>query len=180
MIKKLLLLLVVALVVVNYSEAQTIEELKAQKAEKEGQLGTIQGEVDDLAKLIYEFPGWKFGGVGVVGLDLASNNNWYAIGNPNSSSTGLGVGITGFANLDEDKYFWRNGLNINLNRNVAFTDKDDDNTKVTALSDLLDFSSLFGYKLAPKFALSAELKWLSSLIKFSEGNPDISQMINTV
>lgn len=164
MIKKVLLLpLVFALFCMNL-QAQTVEELKATKAEKEAQLAALQGEVNDLATQIASFPGWKVGGVGTIGFNINANNNWYAIANPNSSANGLGLGFTGFANLDQDKFFWRNGLNINLNRISALADKDDEATRSVALADLLDFASLFGYKLSDNLALSAEVKWLSSLI----------------
>ena len=153
MIKKgLLLPLILALFCLNL-QAQTLEELKAQKAEKQTQIDALAGEVGAIQGQIDAFPGWKVGGVGTLGFNINSNNNWYAIANPNSSSNGLGLGFTGFANLDEDKFFWRNGLNINLNRVSTFGDKDDKATQSVALADLLDFASLFGYKLNDKLAV---------------------------
>ncbi len=167
MIKKVLLLpLVLAFFCFNL-QAQTVEELKATKAEKQAQLDALTAEVNGLQGQIDAFPGWKVGGVGTLGFNINSNNDWFAIANPNSSATGLGLGFTGFANLDEDKFFWRNGLNINLNRITAYGDKDVEATKSVALADLLDFASLFGYKLNDKLAVSAEVKWLSSLIELN-------------
>lgn len=166
MIKKVLLF-TLTLVFAQFAGAQTIEEYKAQKAEKDAAIAALQAESDALKKKIDEFPGWKIGGVGTVGFNLNTNNNWFAIGNPNSSSNGIGLGFTGFANNDQPKYFWRNGLNINLNRLSTKTDKDDNATRSVALADLLDFNSLYGYKLSDQLAVSAELKWLSSLIEFN-------------
>lgn len=151
-------------------QAQTIEELKTMKADKQAELTALQAEIDGLTTQIQSFPGWKIGGAGIVGLNLLSNNDWFAIATPNSSNNTLNVGFSAFANLDEEKYFWRNLLNINITRVAAFTDKNIDNTRTVALANGLDLSSLFGYKLSPKWALSAELKWTSTLLEFDPGD----------
>lgn len=153
---------------VSIMSAQTVDELKAMVSDKAANLSALQGEIDALNKQIAEFPGWKIGGVGTLGFNALSNNNWYALGTPNSSNSALGLGFSGFANQDQPKYFWRNGLNINLSRAVTKLDKDLDDQTV-ALTNGLDLSSLFGYKLAPKWALSAEGKWTSSLVEFVPG-----------
>jgi len=119
-----------------------------------------------LQKKIDEFPGWKIGGVGIVGADLASNSNWYAINNPNSSSNGLGLNASAFANQNQEKYFWNNLLTLNLRQTK--TRLSDNSAEVKALTDALDLSSLFGYKLAPKWALSAEGKYTSTLLNFNK------------
>ncbi len=170
MIRKALLF-TMALVFTQFVSAQTIEELKTQKGEKDAAIAALQAESDALKTKIDEFPGWKIGGVGTVGFNINTNNNWFALGNPNSASNGIGLGFVGYANNDQPKYFWRNGLNINLNRLSTKSDKDNDATRSVALSDLLDFSSLYGYKLSDNLAISAEVKWLSSLVEF-EANGD--------
>lgn len=153
---------------ISIMSAQTVEELKAMVSDKSATLGALQGEIDALNKQIAEFPGWKIGGVGTVGFNALSNNNWYALGTPNSSNSAIGLGFSGFANQDQDKYFWRNALNINLSRAVTKVDKSLEDQTV-ALTNGLDLSSLFGYKLAPKWALSVEGKWTSSLVEFIPG-----------
>ncbi len=153
---------------ISILSAQTVEELKSMVSDKQAKLDALQGDIDALTKQIDEFPGWKVGGVGTLGFDLLSNNNWFALGTPNSSNSALGVGLTGFANLDQDKYFWRNGLLINLSRAVTKVDKGLEDQTV-ALTNGLDLSSLFGYKLTDKWALSAEGKWTSSLVEFVPG-----------
>jgi hypothetical protein len=140
------------------------------KADKQAELTALQAEIDGLTTQIQSFPGWKIGGAGIVGLNLLSNNDWFAIATPNSSNNTLNVGFSAFANLDEEKYFWRNLLNINITRVAAFSDKNIDNTRTVALANGLDLSSLFGYKLSPKWALSAELKWTSTLLEFDPGD----------
>ena len=159
---------------ISFLTAQSVEELKSMVSDKQANLDALQGEIDALTKQIDEFPGWKIGGVGTLGFDLLANNNWYALGTPNSGSQALGVGLTGYANLDEEKYFWRNGLLVNISRAETTVDRTlegvEGNTLV-ALTNGLDLSSLFGYKLTDKWALSAEGKYTSSLIAF-EPNGD--------
>jgi len=72
--------------VATVAQAQSLEELKSMKSDKEATLAAIQAEVDALDKQIYEFPGWKFGGVGVAGFNLLANNNWFALAAPNSQN----------------------------------------------------------------------------------------------
>jgi len=151
-------------------QAQTLEELKSMQAEKQAQIDALQSEVDGLTAQIDKYPGWKIGGAGVIGFNLLGNNNWFALANPNSKNNGLGIGFGAFANQDQEKYFWNNLLNINVNRSAAWADKANDNTKSVALTNGLDLSSLFGYKLSDKWAASIEAKWLSSILEFDPGN----------
>ncbi len=149
-------------------QAQTVDELKAKKTAKEEQLAALQAEVADIDKQLLEFPGWRYGGVGTIGFNALANNNWFALGTPNSRNDALGLGLAGFANLNEDKYFWRSLLNVNVSRSAAWSDKDNDATKAIALTNGLDLTSLFGYKLSDKLAVSAEAKWISSIIEFDD------------
>ncbi len=83
-------------------------------------------------------------------------NNWYGQGTPNVSSGNIGVTVNGFANLKEDKFFWRNAANVNLAW-VKFDDEDDptDDDGFRESTDVFNISSLYGYKLNEKFAISA-------------------------
>ncbi len=176
--KQFVLSLLLVVGFASLSTAQTVDELKAMKSDKEAALAELQGEVDALTKQIDEFPGWKVGGVGVAGFNLLSNNDWYALATPNSSNNALNLGFGGFANLDREKFFWRNLLSANAALSQAKTDKgidndspDDPTNRTVALVNGLDLTSLFGYKLSEKIALSAEAKWLSSIIAAEqEGN----------
>ena len=168
--KKISLLFSMLMVLSIGVQAQSLEELKSMQAEKVAAMDALAAEVADLDSQIKTFPGWKIGGAGVAGFNLLGNNNWFALANPNSSNNNLGIGFSAFANNDQEKFFWRNLLNINVNRSAAFTDKDNDNTRTVALTNGLDLSSLFGYKLSPKWALSVEAKWLSSVLEFDPGS----------
>ena len=167
---KHLLLSILMVFSISILSAQTVEELKSMVSDKQATLDALQGEINALTTQIDEFPGWKVGGVGTLGFDLLANNNWYALGTPNSGNQALGVGLTGYANLDQDKYFWRNGLLVNLSRSTTTQDRTlgdgIEGNILTALTNGLDLTSLFGYKLSDKWALSAEGKWTSTLIEF--------------
>lgn len=135
--------------------AQTEEELKAQMAPKKDSIAAIQGRVDAIQAQIDALPGWKKGAFGTIGANLTNFKNWYAQGSPNNASGNIGVTVNGFANLKQEKFFWRNNLNINLGW-VKFDDKDDpnDDDSFRQAADVFTISSLYGQKLSEKFAIS--------------------------
>jgi len=160
-------LLFIMLFCVGFAQAQdaTLESLKAMQAEKQAAADALAGEAADLQKQIDEFPGWKTGGVGIIGADLSSNDSWYAINTPFAQSNGLGLNASAFANNNQDKWFWNNLLTLNLKQ--TNTKLSTDSEEVKALTDALDISSLAGYKLAPKWAISAEGRYASTLLQFN-------------
>lgn len=158
-------------------QAQTVEDLKTMRADKQAQLDALQAEVDGLTGQIDNYPGWKFGGVGIIGFDLVSNNDWFALTTPNSQNNSLGIGFTAFAKNDQEKFFWDNLLNINVSRVAALGDKDREETRSVAVSNGLDLTSLYGYKLTPKLAISAEGKWTSTVLEFDPG-ADLAAVID--
>mgnify|MGYP000722382512 CR=1 FL=1 len=111
--KKLILTLVLAITTVSLS-SQTVEELKKELADKKGQIGKLQGEANALQSQIDAFPGWKFGAFGTLGANISGFNNWYARNAPNADAGNIGITVNAFANLIQDKFFWRNSLNVNL------------------------------------------------------------------
>lgn len=159
--------------VANFSQAQSLDELKSMQAEKSAAVAALQAEVDALDAQIFAYPGWKVGGVGVTGFNLLANNNWFALANPNSQNQGLSIGLGAYANLDVEKYFWRNLLDVNIARSANFIDKADDLTKSIALTNGLNLSSLFGYKLSEKIAISAEARWTSTILTLDAGDVNI-------
>ena len=154
--KRLILLMLLISVVSSIMYGQTVDELKALQAAKKDTLARLEGEVGALQGQIDGFPGWKTGAFGTIGFNIANFNDWYSKGIPNSSAGNIGVTVNGFANLDRDKFFWRNSGNINLGW-VKFDDKDDtsDDDSFRQATDVFNISSLYGYKLSDKFAVSA-------------------------
>ncbi len=145
--------------------AQTAEELKAQQGPKKDSIAKLQGEVDALQAKIDALPGWKKGAFGTIGANLQGFNNWYSNAAPNSSTGNIGVTVNGFANLTQEKFFWRNSGNINLawvkNDN---TDIDTDSDSFDGTTDVFTISSLYGRKLNDKWAISALGEYRTSII----------------
>ncbi|MEH6406567.1 MAG: DUF3078 domain-containing protein, partial [Leeuwenhoekiella sp.] len=86
-------------------------------------------------------------------------------GSPNVSSGNIGITVNGFANLQEDKYFWRNAGSLNLAW-VKFDDKDDpnDDDGYRESTDVFNISSLYGYKLTEKIAISALAEYRTTIL----------------
>lgn len=135
---------------------QSEEELKAALAQKNDSISAIQGRADNIQAQIDALPGWKVGAFGTIGGSLSNFSNWYAQGIPNNSSGNIGFTVNGFANLQREKFFWRNAANVNLSW-IKLDDKDDpdDDEGFREAVDVFNISSLYGWKLSEKFAISA-------------------------
>lgn len=145
--------------------AQTLDELKAEKAAKNDSISAIQGRVDGIQKQIDTFPGWKIGAFGTIGANLSNFNNWYSQGVPNNSSGNIGVTVNAFANLDREKFFWKNSGNANLQWvKLDNKDIDTDSKDFEGTADVFTLTSLYGYKLSKKFAISALGEYRTSII----------------
>lgn len=162
--KKLLLLSVFFVGIVSVN-AQTREELKTQKTEKQAVVDAAQGEVDAIQAQIDALPGWNKGLFGTVGGTLSNFNNWYSQGTPNNASGNIGVSINAFANLKQEKFFWRNGLTSNLNW-VKLDNKDinTDSEDFDPTTDVFNISSLYGRNITQKFAVSALGEYRTTLL----------------
>ncbi|MGJ8591626.1 MAG: DUF3078 domain-containing protein [Aquaticitalea sp.] len=153
--KKKLLLSFVCMLTITLGFSQTREELEAQKKEKQAVANAAQAEADALQGQIDALPGWRKGAFGVIGGSLSNFNNWYSQGVPNNSSGNIGINFNAFANKLEEKYFWRNSLTANLawvKLDDKDTDLDDDSFQPT--TDVFNITSLYGYKLSDKWAVS--------------------------
>ncbi len=164
--KKLMMFLCSMFILTATISAQSLEELKAMQAEKKSAAEALMGEADALQKQIDEFPGWKFGGLGIIGLDISDNNGWFALPQAYAKQNSIGLGFTAFGNYDADKLFWRNGLTLNVKNQKARNFADD--TEVETITDALLINSLGGYKLTDKLALSAEGAYNSTLFNFND------------
>lgn len=163
-------------------EEMTLEELNAKKAELKAKLDaataeatTTQAELDAIQKEINILSGWMLGLSGLVGVNFSGSNQWAANPNPTSRSTGLSIGLTAFANREQPKFFWNNKLIINKAwQKVDLTGDNDSNFFDNGTLDLLNVSSLAGYKVTDKFAISALGELNTSLGNFVQpGTLDI-------
>ena len=162
--KKLIVVFVMLLGVFTMS-AQTVEEMKAEQSTKKASISKLQGEVDAIQGKLDALPGWKKGAFGTIGGNLSGFSNWYSKGAPNSSAGNIGFTVNAFANLLEDKYFWRNAANVNLNW-VKLDDRDIDTdvADFKAATDVFSLTSLFGYKLSKTLAASTLAEYRTTVI----------------
>ncbi len=146
-------------------DKQKAEELKALLGPKADSIAAIQGRIDAIQGELDGLPGWRKGAFGTIGANLAGSKNWFSQGTPNNSSGNIGITLNAFANLDRAKFFWRNSGNINAqwvkldNKDI---DTDDDGFNGT--TDVFNITSLYGYKLSDKFAISALGEYRTSII----------------
>ncbi len=150
---------------VSFAEAQTKEELEALKTEKKDSIDALQSKVDALQAEIDALPGWRLRATGTIGGSVSGFNNWYAKDKPNASVGNFGVNVFGFADLIQDKFFWKNAMNINIGW-VKFDDRDDDSDSddYEVANDIFNLSSLYGRKLSDKFAISGLMEYRSTLV----------------
>jgi len=124
----------------------------------------LQSKADQLQKQIDALPGWRKGAFGTIGASFSGFNNWYSRNAPNASAGNIGVTVNGFANLIEEKFFWRNSGGINLGW-VKLDDKAivGDEGFETA-TDVFTITSLYGRRINEKWALSALTEYRTTLI----------------
>ena len=155
-------MLFVGIVSIN---AQTKEELVKQKAEKQAEADAAQAEANALQAKIDALPGWRIGAFGTIGGNISGFNDWFSQSAPNLNSGNIGFTFNAFANQIQDKYFWRNALTTNLNW-VKLDDRDDpdDKDSFEPATDIFNLSSLYGYKLSDKWAVSALGEYRTTLL----------------
>lgn len=173
MIKKLTLFTLV-LFMTNLVFAQTTEELQkmldeksAALAEAKATVGALEGEIAGIKGKLVVYPEWTVGALGTIGANFSRFNNWLGTDNSDAESSAFGFTGSAFANLQEKDYFWRNGLNLNVARTKLIPDPslpgaDDIGFETTA--DAVNLTSLFGWKLNEKWAISALGEYRSTLL----------------
>ena len=159
-------LIAIALMMSITAFAQTKEELLAKQAPKKDSIAKLQGEVDAIQAQIDALPGWRTGAFGTIGANIAGYDKWYSRGTPNTSTGNIGITVNGFANLIQEKYFWRNSANVNLAW-VKNDDKDnpDDSDSFDSASDVFTITSLYGWKLSDTWAISALGEYRTTIIE---------------
>ncbi|HHS95357.1 MAG TPA: DUF3078 domain-containing protein [Phaeodactylibacter sp.] len=149
-------------------------KLKADKAEKEAQIAALQAEVDAIQAQLDAIPGWQFGSLGTIGFNLSEFTDWLGAEKPNARSTNIGFSGNAFANYDDPKQFWRNAGNITFAKTKIVPDHKiqgdlADSLKIgfTTTADAINASSLYGYKLTPKWAISGLGEYRSTINNFN-------------
>jgi len=152
--------------------AQTEEELKKELGEKKAAIGKLEGEASAIQSKIDALPGWKKGAFGTLGGSIGGFENWYTQASPNNSTGNIGFTVNAFANLNREKDFWRNSLNLNLGW-VKFDDQDDpdDDDNFQTATDIFNISSLYGYKVSKTLAVSALGEYRTSVLEGNFNDP---------
>jgi hypothetical protein len=144
--------------------AQTADELKKELSTKKDEISKLDKEASSLQSKIDALPGWRKGAFGTIGGSLSGFDNWYSRTAPTASAGNIGITVNGFANLIEEKFFWRNSVAINLGwvkldeKGVAGDEGFDTAT------DVFTISSLYGKNLSDKWAVSALGEYRTTLI----------------
>ena len=122
----------------------SFEKLKKELTSKKDSISKLQKKANAIQAKINALPGWRKGAFGTIGASLSGFNNWYSRDAANNDAGNIGVTVNGFANLDREKFFWRNAANVNLAW-VKLDDKDDpnDSDKFREATDVFNISSLF-------------------------------------
>ncbi len=163
--RNLLLLFVFSFLSIGIMSAQSMEELKSMKAEKEASIAALQGEVDGLQSQIDKFPGWTTKMVGTLGGNFSGFSNWIANENINSSSNSFIFDLFGTARYNGDKHFLYNDAILSVGRLTTDLNTNDAVDGVTAtVPNKLNLSSLYGYKLSETLALSGGLAYNTGIL----------------
>jgi len=166
---KNLILTTLAICTISLGWSQTKEELEAQLAATKDSIATltgpIQGRADALQAQIDALPGWRTGAFGTIGGSLSNFSNWFAQGAPNNNSGNIVITGNAFANQVQEKYFWNNSLNLNLGWvKLDNKDIDTDSEDFEALTDVFQLTSLYGWRLSDKWAISALGEYRTTLL----------------
>lgn len=180
--KKLIVIPVLLATLTFTLQAQTIEELITMQSEKtaaadelQAQADALRAEADVLQSDIDKLSGWRKGVNGLVGFNLNNSNGWIANPNPDAKSSALNIGVNAYLLNDKEKTFWHNkGILNKAWQDVDLAEKDNTGLFDNGTVDLLNLSSLAGYKISEKFALSGQGELNTSLGNiFNPGTLDI-------
>jgi hypothetical protein len=153
-------------------KSATLDSLKQELDALNSQVSTLQGEVAGLTDQLTPYPRWNKGVLGNLGLNFATFSDWLSKNQSNTSAVNIGVTSTAFANGEWEKSFWRNSANLTLGW-LKFDDKDnpDDTEGFQVAADAFNLSSLYGFKLSPKLAISTLGEYRTSILEGKFNNP---------
>jgi len=163
--RNLLLLFVFSFLSFGIMNAQSMEELKSMKTDKQASIDAIQAEIDGIQKQINELPGWSTQILGTLGGNFSGFSNWIANENNNSTSNSFVFDLFGTARYNGDKHFLYNDAILSLGSLTTDLNTKDDMDGVTAtVPNKLNLSSLYGYKLTKTIALSGGLAYNTGIL----------------
>lgn len=181
----LLLLTFSCLTLTAQNQSQSLDALKQARKEKKAARKKLNQQIDSLNKAIQEFPGWKVGFSGVLGVDFTGSRNWFANAIENNDSRAIGGNFSAFANYHKEKFFTKNSLNTALQiQQVENRDIDDSTgekqppTELVSTASNFSIASLSGYRYSKNFALSAEGAYETGIVNIDEEERNIVSIFN--
>jgi len=146
-------------------QAQTKEELKAEKAKAQKVADSAQGVANAAQAKIDALPGWRKGVFGTIGASISEVRNSVTQSIPNNSAGNIGFTVNGYANLIEEKFFWRNSASVNLSW-VRLDNRDDptDSDSFEPTTDIFNISSLYGRNLSKTWAVSGLAEYRTTIL----------------
>jgi hypothetical protein len=153
------------LMAIKEAKAAELTALEAQLTDLTGKVDALKVEIENLTEQVTPYPRWDLGAHGNIGLNISNFSDWLSKEAPNTNAVALTFAGNAFADLDQRKYFWRNKLNLTLGwqKFDDETDPTDDDFETSA--DAGTISSLFGYKLGEKLAISVLGEYRSTVIE---------------
>jgi hypothetical protein len=146
------------------AKAAELTGLEAQLKDLTGQVDALKAEVATLTDQITPYPRWDIGAHGNLGFNISNFSDWLSKESPNTNAVSISFTGNFFANLDQKKYFWRNNLNTTLGWQKFDKKEDPDDDSFEVAADAFTVTTLFGYKLSEKFAISTLAEYRSSII----------------
>jgi len=139
-------------------DAQSLQDLQNELDATKTSISDLEKKQIDLEKAIdgFDVIGWKMGGAGGLGFNLAGFSDSWVVGKGDNVATLLG-NLSLFANYNQEKYFWNNTglLRLGYINSVPSLADNALFDNWTRNQDEIYISSLFGYKLTETFAISA-------------------------
>lgn len=156
----------------HLTKSKQLDSLKTQLKSVTALTDSLTKEVAQLKDKITPYPRWKFGLHGTGGFNVSTFSDWLAKEASNTTAINIGLTINGFMEIQQKKYFWKNAFNNNAGW-LKFDDKEDDEEEVgfEVAADAFNATSLFGWKITPKLALSVLAEYHTSLLDGTFNNP---------
>lgn len=151
---------------------EKLKVLKSQLKTLNQQVNALNKEVSNIKEQLTPYPRWKSGLSGTAGFNITTYSGWLAKGTSNTRAANIGLTLSAFIEMQQKKYFWKNSMNSNMGW-LKFDDKDDpdDNMGFQTASDAFNVTSLLGWKIRPKLALSLLGEYRTSMFNGTFNNP---------
>ena len=156
----------------GFSQKKISTELDSEQKQIKSHINLYKKKIDSLNSRLTEikdsltvYPIWEIGGGAISGLDFNSFSNWANRGiNNNSSASSINISINGYVHRKGEKSFWKSNARSHLGWQRFKQTEDDVDTQFKKIADMIQLSTLYGFKVSPKLALSALSEWESNLI----------------